>query len=142
MKREITTNHLSRSSTTISVLMMLLMLFLPLSSWSNGLLIKSDKSSDMHMMAESDIDTNSMSCHSTPLTKATIDQETCKGECCDPSALNAQCGGCTHNCTFVKHFSNAIDSFNSYPTQNLVVQYSSSLVDTQFPTPPFRPPAA
>ena len=137
MRRETTINN---SSTIISVLMMLLMLFLPLSSWSSYLIIETDKTSDMHMMTESDMNSNSMPCHSAPSKKVTLDQETCKGECCDQSGLDAQCGGCTHNCTFVKHFSNAIDSFNSYLTQNHVVQYSARLADTQFPSPPFRPP--
>ena len=92
--------------------MMLLMLFLPLSSWSSYLIIETDKTSNMHMMTESDMNSHSMPCHSTPLKKVTLDQETCTSECCDQSALDAQCGGCKHNCTFVKHFSNTIDSSN------------------------------
>jgi hypothetical protein len=142
MKRETTINRSSRSSTIISVLMMLLMLFLPLSSWSGYLIIETNESSDMHMMAESDMNSNSMPCHSTPSKSAALDQEKCKGECCDQSGLDSQCGGCTHNCTFVKHFSNAIDSFNLYLTQNHAVKYSASLAEAQFPSPPFRPPAS
>jgi hypothetical protein len=142
MKREKTINNSSRSSTIISVLMMLLMLlmlFLPLSSWSNYLIIGTDQSSDMHMMmSSSNDDSNSMPCHSTRTEIVTVEQDTC----CGDTGLDVQCSGCVHNCTFVKYFSNTIDSFNSYLSQNHVVRYSTSLDNTQFPSPPFRPPAA
>jgi hypothetical protein len=139
MKREIAINNSSRSSTIISVLMMLLMLFLPLSSWSSYLIIEADNSSDMHMMMTgSDVNSSTMPCHSTRSDKVTVDQDACCGE----SGLDVQCSGCVHNCTFVKYFSSAIDSFNSYLLQNRLVRYSTSLINTQFPTPPFRPPAA
>ncbi len=139
MKRQTIINNTSRPSTIISVLMMLLMLFLPLSSWSSYLIIETDLSSNMHTMTESDMNSNSVLCHSTHSEKVTIDQDAC---CCVESGLDAQCNGCVHSCTFVKHFSNIIDSFNLYLTQSHGIRYSNSLADTQFPSPPFRPPAA
>jgi len=142
MKRKITINYSSSSSTVISVVMMLLMLFLPLSSWSGNLIAGPDKSSGMLMMAESDINSNSIPCHSTPSNKVAIDHEACDGECCDQAGLESQCGGCTHNCTFVKHFSSASDFFNSSLAKNRLVLFSSNLINTQYPIPPFRPPAA
>ena len=118
---------------------MLLMLFLPLSSWSSYLIIEADKSSDMHMMmAGSDVNLSSMPCHSTSSDKITLDQDSC----CSETGLDVQCSGCAHNCTFVKYLSSAIDTFNLYLSQNHLVRFSTSLINGQFPSPPFRPPAA
>lgn len=142
MKYYKTIKKSSRSDTIISVFVMLLMLFLPLSSWSGYLIVESDSSSDMLMITKSDMNFTSMPCHSTSSKKVAIDHDACNGECCDQAGLDSQCGGCTHSCTFVKHFSNAADLFNSSLAENRFVLFSSSLINTQFPTPPFRPPAA
>ncbi len=137
-----TINKSDRSNTIISVFAMLLMSFLPLSSWSGYLIIDSDKSSDMQMMAESEMNSNSMPCHSIPSKNVAIDHEACNDECCDQSGLDTLCSGCTPSCAFVKHFSYATDSFNSSLVQNQLVLFSTNLINTQFPSPPFRPPAA
>jgi|GEM_PF-6791500 len=137
-----TINNSNRSNTIMSVVVMLLMLFLPLSSWSSYLIIESDKSSDMPTIAESEMNSNFMPCHSTPSKNVAIDHEACNDECCDQASLDTQCGDCTPSCTFVKYFSDATYVFNSSLVQNQLVLFSTNLINTQFPSPPFRPPAA
>ena len=147
MVRNVTTKQnlrrTSSSRTAISVLMALFLVFLPLSSWSSSIITSVGKVSESFMIIDTSDEQNSaMPCHSSDSDMARSDQSLSNGDCCSQSGMSIQCDNCEHHCTFVKHFSNTIDSFNVDFSSCLSAIKPINLIATQFPTPPFRPPAA
>tara|TARA_R110002074_G_scaffold271959_4_gene443609 strand:+ start:106 stop:528 length:423 start_codon:yes stop_codon:yes gene_type:complete len=129
--------------TIISVLMVLLMLFLPLSSWSSDIMLTIDKESESFIVLYgSDSKDNTVPCHSKDTEMARSSQGIVNGDCCGQTGMHTQCDNCEYNCTFVKHFSSFIDSFTIGFSSTQLVLRPVEFIATQFPVPPFRPPAA
>ena len=140
------TSHTNQSGTlraTISGLLIILLVFLPLSSWANSIISPVNKVSDsMSVMDMSGSQDNIQPCHSGKTEMTNSDQNVANSDCCGLSGLHTECDNCDQNCAFVKHFSYSIEFFTQHyhPTQ-LALQ-PIAFIETQFPTPPFRPPAS
>ncbi len=129
--------------TVISVLMMMLLIFLPLSSWSSRLISSVDKSPESFIFLDlSDKQADTMPCHSSDTDMTRSDQESYNSDCCTQSGVHTQCDSCEQGCTFVKHFSKSINSFAILFSSAQLALKPNDLIATQFPVPPFRPPAA
>jgi len=133
----------SSSHTAMSVVMILLLVFLPLGSSSSSIISSTDKISESGTIIDSsEKQSNIMPCHSSDFGIAHSDQGSSNGDCCNQSDIHIQCDNCVHSCTFVKHFSSTVDSvIADYFSPQLIIK-SVGLISTQFPVPPFRPPAA
>ncbi len=127
----------------ISVLMVFLLIFLPLSSWGSSLISPVDKSSESFIFLDlSDNQADTMPCHSSDVDMTRSDQESYSSDCCSQSGVHTQCDNCEQGCTFVKHYSNSINSFAILFSSTQLALKPNDLIATQFPVPPFRPPAA
>ena len=136
-------NQTSSLRTVISVLMVLLLVFLPLSSWSSSIISPVDKLPESFIFLDlSDNQDNTVPCHSSDSEMTRSDQGTYNGDCCSQSGVHTLCDNCEQGCTFVKHFSNSIDSFTIQFSSTQLALKPIDLIATQFPVPPFRPPAA
>lgn len=128
----------------ISVVMALLLMFLPLTSWSSSILSPLDEPSERPKIAGlSDLEDVSMPCHSSDSGLSHSKQSTQNLDCCNDSVTHFQCDNCEHNCsTFVKHFSNFIDTGTIQFCSSQMALKPIDHTATQYPVPPFRPPAA
>lgn len=138
-------HHIKQTSslrTVISVLMILLLVFLPLSSWSSSIVTPVDKLPESFIFLDlSDNQVDTIPCHSSDVDMTRSDQESYSSDCCAQSDVHTLCDNCEQGCTFVKHFSNSIDSFTIQFSSIQLALKPNDLIATQFPVPPFRPPA-
>ena len=127
----------------ISVLMVLLLIFLPLSSWGNSLIPPVEKLSESFIFLDlSDNQADTMPCHSSGVDMTRSNQESFSSDCCAQSGVHTQCDNCEQGCTFAKHYSNVIYSFLADFSSPQLALKPIDFIATQFPAPPFRPPAA
>lgn len=145
VKTMVSKHHVKQTSSlrsVISVFMMLLLIFLPLSSWSSSLISPVDKSPESFISLDlSDNQVDTMPCHSSDVDMTRSDQESYSSDCCAQSGVHTQCDNCEQGCTFVKHYSNSINSFAILFSSTQLALKPNDLIATQFPVPPFRPPA-
>jgi hypothetical protein len=140
------TSHINQSGTLramMSGLLIILLVFLPLSSWANSIISPVNKVSDgMSVMDMSGSQDNIKPCHSSDTEMTNSDQDVANSDCCGPSGLHTECDNCEQNCAFVKHFSYFIESFTQHYHSTQLALPPIAFIETQFPVPPFRPPAS